>query len=80
MLMRTCDLCGKGSQRGRNIRHAHTGQWEKRASKTRRIFKPNIHKGKVLIDGVARTVRACASCLARHKFSPARKGKNAAKE
>jgi ribosomal protein L28 len=66
--MRVCEVCGKGNQRGHNIRHTHTGQWEKRASKTPRIFWANLQKGKVLINGVVKSVRACASCLAKFKI------------
>jgi len=65
--MKVCDICGKGVQYGHNIRHTHTGQWEKRASKTRKIFLPNLQTGKVLINGVLKRVKACASCLAQYK-------------
>lgn len=65
--MVVCDICGKGVMIGRLIRHGHSGQWEKRATKNRRIFLPNLHKGRVLIGGVVKNVRACASCLAKHK-------------
>jgi large subunit ribosomal protein L28 len=68
-----CDICGKGVQYGHNIRHTHTGQWEKRASKTRKIFLPNLQKGKVSINGVVKSVRACASCLAKFKIKYAPK-------
>ncbi|MCL4398105.1 50S ribosomal protein L28 [Patescibacteria group bacterium] len=71
--MLVCEICGKGAQYGHNIRHTHTGQWEKRASKTRRIFLPNIQKGKVFLNGKIQNVRACASCLAKYKvkYAPA---------
>lgn len=65
--MAKCEVCGKGNMIGHNIRHTHTGLWEKRASKTLKIFKPNIHKGKVLINGVIKSVKACASCLAQFR-------------
>lgn len=70
--MVSCDICGKGVQYGHNVRHNHSGQWEKRATKTRRLFLPNLHNGKVLIGGVAKNVRACASCLSKYKvkYSP----------
>ena len=67
--MVVCDICGKGVMIGRLIRHGHSGQWEKRATKNRRIFLPNLHKGKVLIGGVVKNVRACASCLRKYKVS-----------
>lgn len=62
-----CDICDKGVMAGHNVRHTHSGQWMKRASKTRRLFIPNLHKGKVVIDGVVMNVKACASCLAKYK-------------
>lgn len=57
---------------GHNVRHSHSGQWEKRATKTQRVFLPNLHSGRVAIDGVVKNVRACASCLAKYgvKYSP----------
>lgn len=70
--MVACDVCGKGVQYGHHIRHGHSGQWEKRASKHRRIFLPNLHSGKVLINGMIKNVKACASCLAKYrvKYEP----------
>ncbi len=65
--MVACDICGKGVQYGHLIRHGHSGQWMKRASKNRRIFLPNLHSGRVLIDGVIKNVKACASCLAKYR-------------
>jgi ribosomal protein L28 len=65
--MTSCEVCGKGKMIGHNIRHSHSGLWEKRATKTPRIFKVNLHKGRVLINGVIKSVKACASCLAKFK-------------
>ena len=65
--MAACTICGKGVQYGHNVRHSHSGQWMKRATKTRRLFLPNLHKGKILIDGVVKSVKACASCLSQFK-------------
>lgn len=70
--MVACQICGKGVQYGHLIRHSHSGQWEKRATKNRKIFLPNLHSGMVLIGGVTKRVKACASCLAKFKvkYSP----------
>ena len=70
--MVACDVCGKGVQYGHLIRHSHSGQWEKRASKHRRIFLPNLHKGKIVMDGIVKSVKACGSCLSKYqvKYSP----------
>jgi len=67
--MVSCDVCGKGVQYGHLIRHGHSGQWEKRATKHQRIFLPNLHRGQVLINGVIKRVKACASCLAKFRVA-----------
>ena len=57
-----CDNCGKGVQYGESHTH-HRGvagsQWKKRAQRTRKVFKPNLHKwmGKKL----------CTKCLRKLK-------------
>lgn len=68
--MTQCDICKKGVQYGHNIRHNHTGQWEKRATRTQKIFLPNLHSGKVVLNGVVKRVRACASCLTQFRYRP----------
>lgn len=65
--MTACDICGKGVMYGHNVRHTHSGQWMKRATKTQRVFLPNLHTGKVMIGGIAKRVKACASCLTLYK-------------
>jgi large subunit ribosomal protein L28 len=50
-----CDVCGKGSQKGHNISHAH--------NVTNRRFKPNLHKAKVKIEGSIKTLKVCTRCL-----------------
>lgn len=58
-----CSLCGKGVMIGHNIRHKHTGPWERKAQKTPRTFKPNLKYR--TIDG--RRVRVCTSCIQKLK-------------
>lgn len=70
--MTVCDICSKGVQYGHNVRHTHSGQWMKRATKTRKIFLPNLHKGKVLIGGVVKSVKACASCMSQFRVPAAK--------
>lgn len=50
-----CGSCGKGVMYGHNVSHAK--------NRTRRIFKPNLHKAKVLVNGVGKTMRLCTKCL-----------------
>lgn len=61
-MSRTCDLCLKRKQIGRQSRH-HRGvagkQWMKRAPQTLRVFEVNLHK--ITIDGVR--MKLCAKCI-----------------
>jgi hypothetical protein len=36
---------------GRNIRHRHAGRWERKAPRTNRVFRPNVHKQTIYIGG-----------------------------
>jgi len=36
---------------GRHIRHKHGGRWERKAVHKSRMFKQNVHKKRVFIDG-----------------------------
>ena len=58
-----CDLCGKGTAFGRNIRHKSTGRWQRKASRTRREFKPNLQQHTVLRGGRRVSLRLCSRCL-----------------
>ncbi|MCJ7811004.1 MAG: bL28 family ribosomal protein, partial [Dehalococcoidia bacterium] len=49
--MARCAICGKGTTFGRNIRHKHAGRWERRAPKTNRVFRANIQKRTMTIEG-----------------------------
>jgi large subunit ribosomal protein L28 len=58
-----CDLCGKGTTFGRNIRHKSTGRWQRKASRTPRTFKPNLHEQTIWRDGHRVTLTLCTRCL-----------------
>lgn len=58
-----CDLCGKGTAFGRNIRHKSTGRWQRKASRTPRTFKPNLQRQAVYRDGKPVRMRLCTRCL-----------------
>ncbi len=66
-----CELCDKKTHIGRTSRH-HPGvagkQWKRRAQKTIRTFKPNLHVVTMQIEGVFRRVKACTKCIKRVKF------------
>jgi ribosomal protein L28 len=36
---------------GRRIRHKHSGAWARKAPKTSRMFKPNVQKKRMFVDG-----------------------------
>ncbi len=50
-----CEICGKKTEFGNNVSHSH--------KKTKRTFKPNIHKVKVEYKGKIKTMNICAECL-----------------
>lgn len=65
-----CDFCGKGKMIGRQHTHhpgVAGGRWKKRAPKTVKIFKPNLHATRVLVDGVYKRMKLCTKCLRRVK-------------
>lgn len=39
------------------------GRWKKRAPHTQKIFKPNLHSARIVVDGVPKRVRLCTKCL-----------------
>lgn len=61
-----CDMCKKGSMIGKTHRH-HPGvagaRWKQRAPEHSRVFKPNLHWSRVVIDGVSKRFRLCTKCL-----------------
>jgi len=62
-MSRRCDICGKGSQFGNTISHAH--------NKTKRRWFPNIQKIRVLVNGAARRLNVCTRCIHKGKIEKA---------
>ncbi len=58
-----CEVCGKRTVFGRNIRHRHSGRWQRKAPRTNRIFSANVHKRVVYIDGQRQRLAICTRCL-----------------
>lgn len=58
-----CDICGKSTVFGRNIRHRHAGRWERKAPRTNRVFRPNVHKQTIRVNGARVKVNICTRCL-----------------
>ena len=58
-----CDLCDKRTAFGRNIRHKHSGRWERKAPRTNRQFLPNVHSRRMLVGGHMQRVNVCTRCM-----------------
>jgi large subunit ribosomal protein L28 len=58
-----CDLCGKTTTYGRNIRHKHSGRWERKAPKTNRTFKANVQNKTLVVNGIPLHLKICTRCL-----------------
>jgi large subunit ribosomal protein L28 len=54
--MAKCELTGKKVVFGRNIRHQASGGWFRRAPKTNRTFKPNVHRHTLYVPELGRSV------------------------
>jgi len=55
-----CDICGKKTGSGNNVSHSH--------KKTKRVFKPNIQKARVEINGKVKNINICTSCMKTNKI------------
>lgn len=53
--MAVCSVCGKGAHFGNNVSHSH--------KKTNRMWKSNIKRVKVKVDGVPQHSYVCTACL-----------------
>jgi len=50
-----CNNCGKGVMYGHNVSHSKR--------RTRKIFKPNLHRARILINGNFVRMKLCTKCL-----------------
>lgn len=62
-LMARCQVCDKKTGFGRNIRHKHSGRWERKAPRTNRKFKVNIQNKTFIIGGVPIRLKICTRCI-----------------
>jgi large subunit ribosomal protein L28 len=61
-----CELCGKKPSFGMSLSHSHR--------RNKRRWNPNVQRKRVLVDGVARRVHVCTSCIRAGKIvSPPRR-------
>ncbi len=64
--MARCDVCGKTTTYGRNIRHKHSGRWERKAPRTNRTFKANVQNKTIWIEGISLRLKICTRCMRTH--------------
>jgi len=62
-MAKVCDICGKGPATGNNVSHAH--------NKSRRRWLPNLQNVRALINGVAKRIKVCTSCIRSGKVQKA---------
>lgn len=67
-MAKVCALCGKGPKAGRSI--ARRGMAKKKGGAGRKItgiskrkFRPNLQKKKVLVDGAPKVLLVCTKCI-----------------
>lgn len=61
-MAKVCELCGKSTVAGKRIQHHHSIGWRFKAPKSIRIFKPNVRKIKVDVDGSTKSIYVCMKC------------------
>lgn len=61
--MAMCDICKKGTSYGIQVSHSHR--------RTNRTWKGNVRKMKVLVNGAAKRLNVCTSCLRSNKVQKA---------
>jgi large subunit ribosomal protein L28 len=54
-MARTCDVCGKGNQRGHNVSHAN--------NKTKKVWAANLQSVKASVNGSTKRMRVCTRCI-----------------
>ena len=54
-MMAKCEICGKGAHFGIKVSHSH-----RRANK---MWKSNVKKVRVVVDGTPQRMHVCTSCL-----------------
>jgi len=52
---KVCFVCGKQRQMGLQVSHSHI--------RTKRPWRPNIQRVKILVDGTPQRVNVCTRCL-----------------
>jgi large subunit ribosomal protein L28 len=50
-----CEICGKRPSVGHNVSHAN--------NRTKRRWKPNLQKIRVLVNGQVKRLKVCTKCM-----------------
>ncbi len=58
-----CEVCGKKTATGMNVSHSHL--------KTKRTWKPNVQRVRVVVDGEVKRMNVCTRCLRSGKVTRA---------
>ncbi|MCP4149121.1 MAG: 50S ribosomal protein L28 [bacterium] len=59
-MSKVCDICGKKPLSGNNVSHSH--------KLTKRRWLPNLQSVRVKVDGAAKKMRVCTSCIRANKI------------
>jgi large subunit ribosomal protein L28 len=62
-MAQVCEVCGRGPQFGNRISHAH--------NVTKRRWNINLQNVRALVNGAARHMRVCVSCIRSGKVKKA---------
>ena len=62
-MAKVCDVCGKGPQFGNRVSHAH--------NVSNRRWNVNLQRVRALINGAAKRIHCCTSCLRSGKVQKA---------
>ncbi len=54
-MARKCEICGKRTVTGNKVSHAK--------NRTKRTWKPNLHKVRTMVGSTKATVKICTRCL-----------------
>lgn len=54
-----CVICGKSPRSGKSYSHSHKA--------SNRVFRPNLHKHKIVLNGKVTTEYVCSRCLKSNK-------------
>ena len=62
-MSRQCEICGKKPQFGNNVSHAH--------NVTKRRWDLNLQSVRAIVNGAAKRIRVCTSCIKNGKVQKA---------